>query len=115
MSFDNESNEFDELELTYQNPPAADLPISRRRRRRRPHRCPPARSLQSSTTATSLSARAVSRHGGDVLDSADLHAGTRESTQRRLSAGARSARTNAASGAETNVKGVDAWDDKGKD
>ena len=113
MSFDNESNEFDELELTYQNPPAADLPISPPRRRR--YRSPPARSLQSSTTATSLSARAVSRHGGDVLDSANLHAGTRESTQRRLSAGARSARTNAASGAETNVKGVDAWDDKGKD
>ena len=82
---------------TIQNPPA-DLPVSLLIGRR---------SLQSSTAATSLSARAVGRHGSDVLDSTDLHAGASQGAQRGLGTGTRGARADTASGAETNMQGID--------
>ena len=65
--------------------------------------------LETSTTSATLSARAVRGHGSDILNAADLHAGTRQSTQGRLGAGARSARAHATRGAETDVEGVDAY------
>ena len=63
--------------------------------------------LETSTTSSTLSARGIRGHGSDVFNAADLHAGARQSTQRRLSARAGSARANATGGAETNVEGVD--------
>ena len=65
--------------------------------------------LETSTTSSTLSARAVRGHGSDVLNAADLHAGTRQSTQRRLGAGARSARAHATRGAETDVESINAY------
>merc|ERR1712133_59492 len=66
------------------------------------------RDLETATASSALSARAVGRNGSDIFDTADLHAGTRESPERRLGAGTGSARAHATRGAETNVKGVDA-------
>lgn len=43
---------------------------------------------ETTTTATTLSASRVGRSGGDVLDTADLHAGTGEGTESRLGTGA---------------------------
>ena len=66
--------------------------------------------LQSSTATTSLSASAVGWHGCDVLNSADLHAGTGQGAQGRLGTRTGSARADAAGGAETNMKGIDAFE-----
>lgn len=43
--------------------------------------------LQTTTTATALSAGGVRRSGGDVLDAADLHAGTGEGAESGLGTG----------------------------
>ena len=64
--------------------------------------------LQSSAATTSLSARAVGGNGSDVLDPADLHVGARQRAESGLCARPGSARADAAGGAQTNVKGVDA-------
>ena len=63
---------------------------------------------QTTTTATALSAGAVGGGGGDVLDAADLHAGTGESAERGLGAGAGGLGAVAAGGADLDVQGVDA-------
>ena len=47
-----------------------------------------ANNLQTTTTATTLSAGRVRGGGGDVLDAADLHAGTGQGTESRLGTGA---------------------------
>ena len=66
------------------------------------------RGLETTTASSALSPRAVGRDGSDIFDPTDLHAGARESPERGLGAGAGSARADAAGGAQTNVKGVDA-------
>lgn len=43
--------------------------------------------LETTTTATTLSASAVGGSGGDVLNSADLHASTSKGAESRLSTG----------------------------
>ena len=65
--------------------------------------------LETSTTSSTLSARGIRGHGSDVFNATDLHAGARQSTQRRLSARAGSARANATRGTQTDVEGVDAY------
>ena len=42
------------------------------------------KNLKTTTTATTLSASAVGGSGGNVLNAADSHAGTGESTEGRL-------------------------------
>lgn len=46
-----------------------------------------ANNLQTTTTATTLSAGRVGRSGGNILDTADLHAGTGQGTESRLGTG----------------------------
>src|SRR5699024_6400239 len=49
---------------------------------------PSAERSETATTATTLSAGRVGGRGGDVLDAADLHAGTGQGTEGRLGTGA---------------------------
>jgi len=63
---------------------------------------------ETTTTATSLSAGAVGRCWGDVLDSADLHSGTSEGTEGRLGTRAGGLGTVTSGGANLDVQGVDA-------
>jgi hypothetical protein len=64
--------------------------------------------LQTTTTATTLSASAVGGGGGDVLDTADLHAGTGQGTESRLGTGAGGLGAVTTSGTDLDVEGVDA-------
>ena len=67
--------------------------------------------LQSSTAATSLSARGVRRDGSYILDPADLHAGSGQSAKSGLGSRAWSAGAYTSRGAETDMKSVNAWEE----
>jgi len=64
--------------------------------------------LQAATTATTLAAGRVSRDRGNILDAANLHAGTGEGAESRLGARARGLGLVAAGGAHLNVERRDA-------
>lgn len=63
---------------------------------------------QTTTTATALSAGAVGGGGGDVLDAADLHAGTGEGAEGGLGTGAGGLGAVTTGGTDLDVEGVDA-------
>ena len=67
-----------------------------------------AEDLETATTATTLPAGAISGDGGHVLDTANLHARTRERTESSLGTGARGLGLVAASGAQLDVESGDA-------
>lgn len=58
---------------------------------------------ETTTTATALSAGAIRRGGRDVLDAADLHAGTGEGAQSRLGTGTGGLSAVTTSGADLDV------------
>lgn len=63
---------------------------------------------ETTTTATSLSAGAVGGSRSDVLDTADLHAGTGESAESGLSTGTGGLGAVTSRGADLDVPG--GWD-----
>lgn len=63
---------------------------------------------ETTTTATSLSAGAVGGSRSDVLDTADLHAGTGESAESGLSTGTGGLGAVTSRGADLDVQSVDA-------
>ena len=65
------------------------------------------RNLQTATTARTLTASRVVGSGGDVFDTADLHASTGEGTEGGLGTGARGLGADTTGGAELNVEGGD--------
>ena len=67
-----------------------------------------ANNLQTTTTATTLSAGRVGGSGGDVLDAADLHAGTGQGTESRLGTGAGGLGAVTTSSPDLDVEGGDA-------
>lgn len=64
--------------------------------------------LQTTTTATTLSAGRVRGSGSNVLNAANLHAGTGKGTEGRLGTGTGGLGAVTASGADLDVKSVDA-------
>jgi hypothetical protein len=64
--------------------------------------------LETTTTATSLLPRAISRDGGDVLNTADLKASAGKSAESRLGTGTGGLGPVTASSAELDVDGSDA-------
>lgn len=66
------------------------------------------RRLQTATATTTLAAGRVGGRGGDVLDAANLHAGTSQGTEGRLGTGARGLGAVATSGTDLDVQGGDA-------
>ena len=64
---------------------------------------------ETATTTTTLSASGIRWHGSDVLDTTDLHSRASEGSEGGLSTGTRRTSTDAASGAEADVKSVDSW------
>lgn len=64
--------------------------------------------LETTTTATTLSAGRVGGGRGDVLDAANLHAGTGEGAEGGLGTGAGGLGGVTAGGADLDVQGVDA-------
>jgi hypothetical protein len=72
------------------------------------HQDASAHDLETATTATALPAGAVSRNRGDILDTADLHAGTGQGTERSLGTGAGGLGLDTTSGADLDVEGGDA-------
>lgn len=63
---------------------------------------------ETATTATTLPAGRVRRGGGDVLNAADLHAGTGKGTESRLSTGTGGLGAVTTSGPNLDVEGSDA-------
>lgn len=62
--------------------------------------------LQTTTTATTLATSRVGRDGGDILDSADSHAGTGEGTEGGLGTGTGGLGAVTTSGADLDVQGI---------
>lgn len=63
---------------------------------------------ETTTTATTLPASRVGRSGGDVLDTADLHASTGKGAEGRLSTGTGGLGAVTTSGPDLDVEGSDA-------
>ena len=63
--------------------------------------------LETTTTATALSAGAVSGDGGDILNTADSQTGTGQGTESALSTGTRGLGASTTSGTDLNVDSVD--------
>jgi hypothetical protein len=66
------------------------------------------RRLQSSSTSGALSSRGVGGDGGDVLDAADLEAGTGQGAEGGLGTGSGGLGAVAAGGSDLDVHGGDA-------
>jgi len=64
--------------------------------------------LQTATTATALPAGAISGHGSDILNAADLHAGTGEGAERSLGTRAGGLGLDTSGGTDLDVEGSDA-------